>query len=321
MALKSTIYKAELQIADMDRHYYGDHALTIARHPSETDDRMMERLEFTKGLSDTDEPDLWQKDLTGQIETWIEVGQPEERRIAKASGRADRVIVIAYGGRTSEIWWQGVKAKVERMQNVTVWSLTDGVATALGALAERTMRLQCRTVRRRWAAPRSIRSLSTGRCSRESRVDGLTGPGRRSGFRWPFQFNEIAFQIEEIERRAKAFSTVSTGFFSQTYTVLKQMRTQCGGIEWFHAQAQVIHVVARARRATFRPVDLRAYRQQINQRASRAHLNQPKLALFLLYRTAQHRLVKADHGIKVRTANHDVINLADGYVHRMSPFF
>jgi uncharacterized protein YaeQ len=154
MALKSTIYKAELQIADMDRHYYGDHALTIARHPSETDDRMMvrvaafalfasERLEFTKGLSDTDEPDLWQKDLTGQIETWIEVGQPEERRIAKASGRADRVIVIAYGGRASEIWWQGVKAKVERMQNVTVWSLTDGVAAALGGLAERTMRLQC----------------------------------------------------------------------------------------------------------------------------------------------------------------------------------
>ncbi|CDY76671.1 YaeQ protein [Caballeronia glathei] len=153
MALKSTIYKAELQIADMDRHYYGDHSLTIARHPSETDERMMvrvaafamfasERLEFCKGLSDTDEPDLWQKDLTGQIETWIEVGQPDERRIAKASGRAGRVFVIAYAGRTADIWWQGVKGKVERMQNVTVWSLADGVAEALGTLAERTMRLQ-----------------------------------------------------------------------------------------------------------------------------------------------------------------------------------
>jgi uncharacterized protein YaeQ len=153
MALKSTIYKAELQIADMDRHYYGDHSLTIARHPSETDERMMvrvaafgmfadERLEFCKGLSDTDEPDLWQKDLTGQIETWIEAGQPDERRIAKASGRASRVIVIAYAGRTADIWWQGVKAKVERMQNVTVWSLKDGVAESLGRLAERTMRLQ-----------------------------------------------------------------------------------------------------------------------------------------------------------------------------------
>lgn len=154
MALKSTIYKAELQIADMDRHYYADHALTIACHPSETNDRMMvriaafalfasDRLEFCKGLSDTDEPDLWRKDYTGAIETWIEVGQPDERRIAKASGRADEVIVIAYGGRTSEIWWQGVRGKVERLRNVTVWSLKDGCAEALGKLTERTMRLQC----------------------------------------------------------------------------------------------------------------------------------------------------------------------------------
>ncbi|WJF90103.1 YaeQ family protein [Paraburkholderia bonniea] len=154
MALKSTIYKAELQIADMDRHYYGNHALTIARHPSETDERMMvrvaafalfahERLEFCKGLSDIDEPDLWQRDLTGAIERWIDVGQPEERRIAKASGRAAQVHVIAYGGRTSEIWWQGVRGKVERLRNVTVWSLGEGVASALGGLAERTMRLQC----------------------------------------------------------------------------------------------------------------------------------------------------------------------------------
>ncbi|GJH07700.1 YaeQ family protein [Caballeronia novacaledonica] len=153
MALKSTIYKADLQVADMDRHYYGDHSLTIARHPSETDDRMMvrvaafglfadERLEFCKGLSDTDEPDLWQKDLTGQIQTWIEVGQPDERRISKASGRSDRVIVIAYAGRTADIWWNGVKGKVERLQNVTVWSLAEGCAEALGKLAARTMRLQ-----------------------------------------------------------------------------------------------------------------------------------------------------------------------------------
>ncbi|WP_250528639.1 YaeQ family protein [Caballeronia sp. ATUFL_F1_KS4A] len=153
MALKSTIYKADLQIADMDRHYYGDHSLTIARHPSETDERMMvrvaafgmfadERLEFCRGLSDTDEPDLWQKDLTGQIQTWIEVGQPDERRISKASGRSERVIVIAYAGKTADIWWNGVKGKVERLQNVTVWSLADGTAEALGKLAERTMRLQ-----------------------------------------------------------------------------------------------------------------------------------------------------------------------------------
>ncbi|WP_180729283.1 YaeQ family protein [Paraburkholderia sp. PGU19] len=154
MALKSTIYKADLQIADMDRHYYADHSLTIALHPSETNERMMvrvaafalfaqERLEFCKGLSDIDEPDLWAKDLTGAIDTWIDVGQPDERRIAKASGRANEVIVIAYGGRTSDIWWQGVRNKVERLRNVTVWTLGENVAPALAALAERTMRLQC----------------------------------------------------------------------------------------------------------------------------------------------------------------------------------
>lgn len=153
MALKSTIYKAELQIADMDRHYYADHALTIARHPSETDERMMvrvlafalfarERLEFCKGLSDTDEPDLWQKDLTGAIETWIEVGQPDERRMAKACGRADEVFVIAYGGKTSDIWWQSVRAKVERLRNLCVLSLDEGTGAALARLAQRTMRLQ-----------------------------------------------------------------------------------------------------------------------------------------------------------------------------------
>ena len=127
MALKSTIYKAELQIADMDRHYYADHALTVARHPSETDDRMMvrivafalfahERLEFSKGLSDVDEPDLWQKDLTGAIDVWIEAGQPDERRISKAAGRAGQVTVIAYGGKTYPVNGQIVSAGVEQVK-------------------------------------------------------------------------------------------------------------------------------------------------------------------------------------------------------------
>lgn len=110
MALKATIFKADLQIADMDRGYYGGHALTLARHPSETDERMMvrllafalfagERLAFGRGLSAEDEPALWQKDLTGAVELWIEVGLPDERDIRKACGRADRVVVLCYGGR------------------------------------------------------------------------------------------------------------------------------------------------------------------------------------------------------------------------------
>lgn len=152
MALKSTIFKAELAIADMDRHYYRDHALTLARHPSETDERLMvrllafalladERLEFGKGLSDTDEPDLWQKDLTGAVETWVEVGLPDERRILRAAGRANRVVVVAYGGNVAGIWWKGVENKLTRLSNLTVLNLPAEASRALEELAQRAMRL------------------------------------------------------------------------------------------------------------------------------------------------------------------------------------
>jgi uncharacterized protein YaeQ len=153
MALKSTIFKAELAIADMDRHYYRDHALTLARHPSETDERLMvrllafallaeERLEFGKGLSDTDEPDLWQKDLTGAVETWVEVGLPDERRIVRAAGRANRVVVVAYGGNSANLWWKGVENKLTRLSNLTVLNLSVEASRALAELAQRSMRLQ-----------------------------------------------------------------------------------------------------------------------------------------------------------------------------------
>ena len=124
MALKSTIFKADLQIADMDRQYYDGHGLTIARHPSETDERMMVRilafvlhahaaLTFGKGLSTDDEPDLWQKDLTGAIELWIDVGQPDEKRIMKACGRSNQVVIYSYSS-MSNIWWNQINSKVER---------------------------------------------------------------------------------------------------------------------------------------------------------------------------------------------------------------
>ena len=153
MALKSTIFKADLQIADMDRHYYDTHALTIARHPSETDERMMMRvlafalhadpaLAFGKGLSADDEPDLWQKDLTGAIDLWVEVGQPDERRIMKACGRARQVVIYSYGT-TSHIWWAQLSARVERARNLTVYHVLPETSQALGLLAQRTMQLQC----------------------------------------------------------------------------------------------------------------------------------------------------------------------------------
>ena len=153
MALKATIFKAELHIADMERGYYHDHALTVARRPSETDERMMvrllafalnadETLAFGAGLSTDDEPDLWRKDLTGSIETWIDVGLPDEKRIRKACGRANEVFVYSYGGHAAQLWWQQVGDKVARSHKLTVIDLPQAGTRALAALAARNMSLQ-----------------------------------------------------------------------------------------------------------------------------------------------------------------------------------
>ena len=154
MALKATIFKAELAIADMDRHYYHTHHLTLARHPSETDERMMvrllafalhanEALLFTRGISTDDEPDLWQKDPGGEIELWIELGQPEEKRIRKACGRARSVVIYCYSGNAAEIWWQQNRSKLERFDNLQVVVIAADASQQLATLAQRSMRLQC----------------------------------------------------------------------------------------------------------------------------------------------------------------------------------
>ena len=153
MAIKSTIFKAELQITDMDRNYYNDHALTIARHPSENDERMMLRiltfalnasdsLSFTKGLSTEDEPDLWQKSLSDEIELWIDLGQPDEKRIRRACGRADRVIIYTYNRNSAQAWWDKFKGKLQRFDNLSIVSVDDATMTALAAFSQRTMQLQ-----------------------------------------------------------------------------------------------------------------------------------------------------------------------------------
>jgi uncharacterized protein YaeQ len=153
MALKSTIYKANLSIADMDRHYYADHALTIARHPSENDERMMIRLlamalhategiSFGKGLSDPDEPDVVVRDLTGAITHWIEVGQPDERAILKACGKASQVTVLGYAS-SGEVWWKAIENKLTRARNLTVLAVPAAQSQALAKLAQRSMQLQC----------------------------------------------------------------------------------------------------------------------------------------------------------------------------------
>lgn len=157
MALKATIYKANLQIADMDRQVYVDHAVTIARHPSETDERMMIRLlalalnlpantdhgalELAKDLWEVDEPALWQKDLTGQIVQWIDVGQPDDKRLIRASGRAEQVSAYSFAASTP-IWWSGIATKLTRAPNIAVWQIDSGQSQALAGLAQRGMQLQ-----------------------------------------------------------------------------------------------------------------------------------------------------------------------------------
>lgn len=154
MALKATIFKATVQVADMDRHYYDELQLTLARHPSETDERMMvrllafilnasERLQFTRGISTEDEPDLWQKSLSDEIELWIDLGLPDESRIRKACSRAQRVRLYTYGARAMPPWWEKMRDKVRRFSNLEVVHIPADAVSALAALAEKSMALQC----------------------------------------------------------------------------------------------------------------------------------------------------------------------------------
>lgn len=153
MALKSTIFKVELQVADMDRHHYADHQLTVAQHPSENDERMMVRvlayalfaeegLAFGRGLSTDDEPDLWQRDLTDAIERWIDVGQPDEKLVRKACHRARQVVLLTYG-RVAGVWWAQNKGALERLPQLRVLHVPGPAVEQMAALVQRSMRLQC----------------------------------------------------------------------------------------------------------------------------------------------------------------------------------
>lgn len=153
MALGATVYKVQLQVADMDRHHYQDYTLTLAQHPSETLLRLMarlavfalnadEQLSFTKGLSTDDEPDLWQKSLSDEIELWVDMGQPDEKRIRRACGRTRAAKIFCYGGRSSNIWWQQNQEKLARFKNLSIYNLPEEQCQALEVLAQRSMALQ-----------------------------------------------------------------------------------------------------------------------------------------------------------------------------------
>ena len=154
MALSATIFKIVLQIADMDRHYYADHQLTLARHPSETDERMIlrllffalyadERLCFTKGISTQEEPDLWNIDETNAITTWIELGLPDVQRIRRACGRAQTVVIGAYGGRNLTLWRERDLLEIGQLKNLTVLEIPTTQYKKLGEFVSRSMNLQC----------------------------------------------------------------------------------------------------------------------------------------------------------------------------------
>lgn len=152
MAQKATIYKVELSVSDMDRHYYETHKLTVAKHPSETDERLMvrilafalnadETLEMTKGLSVDDEPDIWQKSLSGELELWVALGLPSEKIIRQSCGKAGKVIVYSYG-RTAGSWWDKIKNSTARFDNLQIMNFSDSTTSELGTMANRTMKVQ-----------------------------------------------------------------------------------------------------------------------------------------------------------------------------------
>jgi len=153
MAQKATIYKVELSVSDMDRHYYETHKLTVAKHPSETDERLMvrllafalnasEQLEFSRGLSTDDEPDLWEKSLSGETELWVTLGLPSEKIVRQSCGKAQEVIIYSYGGRTAEVWWDKIKNSTTRFENLKVINLAEAETSKLAQQANRSMKLQ-----------------------------------------------------------------------------------------------------------------------------------------------------------------------------------
>lgn len=151
MALSATINKVSLSVADMARHYYHQHELVMAMHPSENDLRFLirviafalnahEHLVFTKGLATDDEPEVWQKSLSDDIELWIDFGQVDEKRIRRACGRAQQVIVYTYQDRKSKTWWERSRQNLARHENLRVFHIE---AEGADVMVSRNMQLQC----------------------------------------------------------------------------------------------------------------------------------------------------------------------------------
>lgn len=153
MAIKATIYKAAIELANMDSNYYDSLQLTIARHPSETEQRLMIRLvafilnahpdlQFGKGLSDETEASIWQKNYSDEIALWIELGQPDEKRLKKACNQASAVTLYCYGSSVNT-WWSQAEQSLKKFERLTIEQFEPETCDALVKLLTRNMEFQC----------------------------------------------------------------------------------------------------------------------------------------------------------------------------------
>lgn len=153
MALKATIYKANIELADMDRNYYDSLQLTLAQHPSETDQRLMVRLisyilnahadlQFGKGVSDEDEAAIWQINYSDEIALWIELGQLDEKRLKKACNKSAEVKLYCYGS-SVETWWAQSQNALNKLPKLSIEQFSMSTTDSLVKLLSRTMEFQC----------------------------------------------------------------------------------------------------------------------------------------------------------------------------------
>lgn len=154
MALSSSIYRADIDLSNLNTHQYENYNLTMAKHPSESESRMMfrllaylycahEDLAFTKGLSAQDEPEIWQKDFAGDIVQWIELGLPDLKRIRQASGKSKSVKIFTHHQSKSEDWWSKIKGSLIRNDKVEVYHLNLVEEFDLEDLVSKSMKLSC----------------------------------------------------------------------------------------------------------------------------------------------------------------------------------
>jgi uncharacterized protein YaeQ len=154
MALGSTIYKIDINLSNFNTHYYEDFNLTLAKHPSENESRMMYRLlaflycahtdlKFTKGLSGIEEAELWQKNYTGEIIQWIDLGLPDMKRIRQACGKSQSVKVFTYHQNKALEWYQKNKSDFDRNKKLDVYHFNVSENGPIDKFVTKSMRLSC----------------------------------------------------------------------------------------------------------------------------------------------------------------------------------